>query len=113
VPPLRKTPYRTRLNRPMSMPPNVETAHRYTVDVILHGVEPYPCVICGKWRQDPVHQQAPQNADPEAHTVTAEPIVKMDGGTIGYRFVCSCGRRGNGRHATEAKAIKRGHDHAR
>jgi len=29
--------------------------HRYTVDVILHGAEPYPCVICGGWRQDPRH----------------------------------------------------------
>lgn len=29
--------------------------HRYTVDVILHGAEPYPCVICGGWRQDPAH----------------------------------------------------------
>lgn len=29
--------------------------HTYTVDVVLHGVEPYPCVICGGWRQDVRH----------------------------------------------------------
>lgn len=29
--------------------------HVYTVDVLLHGSEPYPCVICGKQRQAPIH----------------------------------------------------------
>lgn len=58
--------------------------------------------------------ESPVFADSEngvEHHVTAEPIVKMDGGTIGYRFECSCGRVGNGCHSTEAKAIERGHDH--
>lgn len=45
------------------------------------------------------------------HVVTAEPVDKMDGGVIGYRFVCTCGRRGNGHHRTIEQAIERGHDH--
>lgn len=29
--------------------------HVYTVDVILHGAQPYPCVVCGQLRQAAVH----------------------------------------------------------
>lgn len=34
-------------------PPDAEPvfAHRYTVDAILIGAEPYPCSICGRGRE--------------------------------------------------------------
>lgn len=31
--------------------------HPYTVDVYLHGAEPYPCIICQGGRNDPRHAQ--------------------------------------------------------
>ena len=31
------------------------TPHRYTVDAVLIGAEPYPCVVCGKGREARVH----------------------------------------------------------
>lgn len=39
---------------PVTINPN--EPHRYTVDVVLHGAEPYPCVICGRPRQATFHQ---------------------------------------------------------
>lgn len=47
------------------------------------------------------------------HAVTAAPVVKMDGGVIGYRFECSCGRIGNGTHRTPAKAVRAGSAHVK
>jgi hypothetical protein len=48
------------------------------------------------------------------HVVTAVPRMKMSSPTpVGYKFVCSCGRKGNGSHKTREKAIERGHDHIR
>lgn len=35
--------------------PVSEEGHAYTVDVVLHAHEPYPCIICGGWRNDPRH----------------------------------------------------------
>lgn len=29
--------------------------HVYTVDVVLHAHEPYPCIICGQGRNAPIH----------------------------------------------------------
>lgn len=44
------------------------------------------------------------------HTVSAEPLTKLDGTTL-YRFSCSCGKQGHGHRATEAKAISAGGAH--
>lgn len=30
--------------------------HCYTVEVILVGAEPYPCVFCGEGRRAPAHE---------------------------------------------------------
>jgi hypothetical protein len=51
------------------------------------------------------------NADSVRHEVTAVPVEKMDGGVIGYRFHCSCGRVGGGTHTTELAAIHAGQAH--
>ena len=39
--------------------PSDESVHVYTVDVVLHAHEPYPCVICGQWRNAPIHDIDP------------------------------------------------------
>lgn len=48
---------------------------------------------------------------PTAHEVEAFAVIKLDGGLIGYRFRCSCGRDGGGRHSTPAEAIEAGQAH--
>lgn len=47
------------------------------------------------------------------HNVGTIPIKKLDGGTIGYRWACSCGREGKGYHNTEVQAMRAAGDHIR
>jgi hypothetical protein len=45
------------------------------------------------------------------HMIESIPIIKMDGGLIGYRWKCSCGRERDGCHRTPEKAIEAGQNH--
>lgn len=43
--------------------PSTRLGHPYTVDVYLHGCEPYPCVICGQGRQAHDDEVCPRCGD--------------------------------------------------
>ena len=45
-----------------------------------------------------------------SHKLSTEPIYKMDGGIIGYRWSCRCGRSG-GRHDSVWRALDGGQKH--
>jgi hypothetical protein len=80
--------------------------HAFTPTTLLSGQTVSMCIRCGL-------VEGAETDDERCidHDVEAVPVDKMDGGLIGYRFTCSCGRIGNGWHATPEKAIAAGAAH--
>jgi len=92
--------------------PDSDQPHRYTVDVYLHGAEPYPCVICGQYRQAAIHREGASVSGVRSWCATAWWWRPRSAGRPHQVRRQSCGERTSGRREKTDAAERSGdNDH--